>query len=62
MRSGNANKARDHAAHSWDLHHTAEAAALAFLACIALDDFALGRLWHQRAEEVVNVKSVVSGQ
>jgi hypothetical protein len=31
------------------MHHTSEAARLAFLACLALDDFARGRLWHQRA-------------
>jgi hypothetical protein len=49
LRSGEINDARAHAEHSWELHHSAEAARLAFLACIALNDFARGRLWYQRA-------------
>jgi hypothetical protein len=49
LRSGNVNEARKHAARSWELHHTSEAARVAFLACIALDDFGWGRLWRHRA-------------
>jgi hypothetical protein len=49
FRSGNVDEAREHAAHSWELHHSFEAARLAFLACIALEDFARSRLWHRRA-------------
>jgi hypothetical protein len=49
LRSGNVNEARERASHSWELRHTSKAARLAFLACIALDDFAWGRVWHRRA-------------
>jgi hypothetical protein len=49
LRSGNIDEAREHAARSWELHHSSEAARLAFLACIVLEDFAWGRLWHHRA-------------
>src|SRR5208282_946616 len=49
LRSGNVAEAREHAAHSWELHHSSEAARLAFLACIALEDFARSRHWHRRA-------------
>jgi hypothetical protein len=49
LRFGSADQAREHAAHSWELHHTSEAARLAFLSCIALEDFARCRLWYQRA-------------
>jgi hypothetical protein len=49
LRSENADEALARAAHSWEMHHTSEAARLAFLACLALDDFTRGRLWHQRA-------------
>jgi hypothetical protein len=49
LRFGNVDEAREHAAHSWELHHSAEAARLAFLACIALGDFARSRLWHRSA-------------
>jgi hypothetical protein len=52
MRSGSAEEACGHAAHSWELHHTTEAARLAFLASVALGDFALGRLWHRRSVSV----------
>jgi len=52
LRSGNLDEAREHAAKSWELRHSPEAARLAFLACIALDDFASARLWRQRGERV----------
>jgi hypothetical protein len=49
LRSGQFGKAREHAARSWKLRHTSEAARLAFLACIGLNDFASIRLWRSRA-------------
>jgi predicted amidophosphoribosyltransferase len=49
LSSGNVAEAREHATHSWELHHSSEAARLAFLACIALQDFARSRHWHRRA-------------
>src|SRR6516162_505971 len=49
LRTGNAGDARKHAARSWQLRHTPESARLAFIACVALGDFATARIWHQRA-------------
>ena len=52
LRSGNAEEACGHAVHSWELHHTSKAARLAFMACIALGDFALGQPWYRRSVSV----------
>jgi hypothetical protein len=49
LRSGKIEEARERAAHSWELRHTSEAARLAFLACIALDDLSWVLLWRRRA-------------
>jgi hypothetical protein len=49
LRSGHVEEAYSHATKSWELYHTPEAARLAFLACLARDDFALSRIWHHRA-------------
>src|SRR5271165_4257740 len=50
--AGNVAEAREHAARSWQLHHSSEAAHVAFLACIALEDSAWGRIWHHRGESL----------
>jgi hypothetical protein len=49
LRSGSLQEARVHAARSWELYRTPEAARLAFLACLAGNDFAWSRIWHHRA-------------
>jgi hypothetical protein len=49
LRLGDLMEARAHAGQSWGLYHTSEAARLAFLACVALDELAEGRIWYHRA-------------
>jgi|SRR5580704_16179184 hypothetical protein len=49
LRSGQVEGAYSHATQSWELYHTPEAARLAFLVCLARDDFAGSRVWHHRA-------------
>jgi hypothetical protein len=48
LRSGNVDEAHEHATHSWELRHSPEAARVLFLVCIALGDFAGGRVWQHR--------------
>jgi hypothetical protein len=48
LRSGQVEEVYSHAAQSWELYHTPEA-ALAFLACLARNDFTASRVWHHRA-------------
>jgi hypothetical protein len=49
LRSGSLQEARWHAARSWELYRTPEAARLAFLACLASGDFNWSWIWHHRA-------------
>jgi hypothetical protein len=48
LRSGQVEEAYSHATQSWELYQTPEAARLAFLACLARDDFAWSRIWYHR--------------
>ena len=48
LRSGDPEEAHTRAGHSWELLHTPESARVAFLACVAQDDFPSALLWRNR--------------
>ena len=49
LRHGYPAEAREQAGESWNLRHTREAARLAFLACVAMEDFDWAAVWRHRA-------------
>ena len=49
LRDGEALAAHEHAGQSWELRHSSEAARVAFLACVAMEEFDAALLWRRRA-------------